>query len=169
MGGLPRRGAVPVVAVQRVFLFGQYHPGPGAIRRPRLASIKSQLANPCFDVAQPSACGPFSVIPTPLIRRPLLPVGRRDLDLPTGFCVYPNLPAKSAGKHKCVNRAAVQDADTQIALFRDIIERVDRLPHTDFLGLDLKASFDLPQLRPKVFRGRSMETGPCSVSSGART
>jgi hypothetical protein len=41
------------------------------------------------------------------IRRPFLPVGRKDLDLPTGFGIHPNLPAKSAGEHKCVNRFAV--------------------------------------------------------------
>jgi hypothetical protein len=99
------------------------------------------------------------------IRRPLLPVGRNDLDLPTGFRIHPKLPAKSAGKHKCVNRVAFQDTDTQIAVFRDIFERVDRLPHRAFLGLDLKASFDLPQLRPRVFRVPSspMETGHAPI------
>lgn len=30
----------------------------------------------------------------PLIRRPLLPVGRKDLDLPTGFSIYPKLLAR---------------------------------------------------------------------------
>ncbi len=102
---------------------------------------------------------------TRLVRRPFLPVGWRDLDLPTGFGIHPNLPAKSAGEHKCVNRVVVQDTDTQIAVFRDIFERVDRLPHRAFLGLNLKASFDLPQLRPKVFRGPSspMETGHAPI------
>ncbi|MGB8575479.1 MAG: hypothetical protein WCD56_02805, partial [Pseudolabrys sp.] len=84
---------------------------------------------------------------------PVLPVGRIDLNLPTGFGIHPHLPAKSAGKHKCVNRFAVQDAEPQIAVLRDIFERVDRLPHRAFLVLDLKPSFDLPQLRPKVFQG----------------
>jgi hypothetical protein len=61
-----------------------------------------------------------------------MPVGRINLDLPTGFGIHPKLSAKSAGKHKCVNRFAVQDTETQIAVLRDIFEGDDRLPHTTF-------------------------------------
>ena len=63
---------------------------------------------------------------------PVLPVRRKDLNLPTRFGIHPKLPAQSAGKHKCMNGFAVFDSETQIAVLRDFFEGLDGLPHIAF-------------------------------------